>query len=164
MKRPVLYHVLYQNMEKSATTPPGSVSEADRHLEPWVLEICRDSIESAKLIILVLASQSRHLSGGLPASSRLPLSPLHEDQSSPSYLSWTDVQLLVGAYALLLSVQTAASFSFAFREITEIGEILDSAEDVLSGISSQSSGYADTLEILTNIRHTFQNSTPLAGL
>ncbi|KAL1969238.1 hypothetical protein VTN77DRAFT_492 [Rasamsonia byssochlamydoides] len=146
LNRPVLYFVLYQDLEHLATTPPGGVSAiAERHLDPWVLASCRDCIESAKLIILTLA-QHRH---------QMPI-----PRAGPN---WCDVQLLVGSYAVLLSVQTASSFSPPFRDVTEIGELLDMAEDILSGVTATSPGYLRTLEMLTNIRHNFQNSTPLTG-
>jgi hypothetical protein len=137
----VLYFVLYQDLEHLATTPPGGVSE--RHLESWVLTSCRDCIESAKLIILTLAQNK--LERSIP-------------RTDPS---WCDIQLLVGSYAVLLSVQTASSFSAPFRNVTEIGELLDVAEEILSGVTATSPGFLRTLDILTNIRHNFQSSTPL---
>ncbi|KKA16353.1 hypothetical protein T310_10049 [Rasamsonia emersonii CBS 393.64] len=146
LNRPVLYFVLYQDLEHLATTPPGGVSAvAEQHLKPWVFASCRDCIESAKLIILTLAQHQR----------QVPM-----PRAGPN---WCDIQLLVGSYAVLLSVQTAPSFSAPFRDVAEIGELLDMVEEILSGVTETSQGILRTLEILTNIRHNFQNSTPLTG-
>lgn len=162
----MLYFVLYHDLENSVTPSPGSASASDRQLEPWVFALCRDCIESSKVIILTLAQQFHQSTNGVDAHT--PFSPLdshavsRDDLSSPKngYATWTDIQLLVGSYAVLLSVQNATSFSSAFRDIASIDEILDMAERVLSWVTSSSLGYARTLEILANIRHNFRVSTP----
>ena len=115
---------------------------------------------------MTLSQQLYQSSTGI--GTHTPLSPLDshvvpgDNLSGPNYgyATWTDIQLLVGSYAVLLSVQNATSFSSAFREVASIDEILDIAERVLSRVAARSLGYARTLEILMNIRHNFRVSTP----
>jgi hypothetical protein len=114
---------------------------------------------------MTLAQQFHQSTDGI--GPHTPFSPLdghvsRDDLSGPKngYATWSDIQLLVGSYAVLLSVQSATSFSSAFRDIAAIDEILDIAEQVLSWVTSSSLGYARTLEILVNIRHNFRVSTP----
>lgn len=143
--------MLYQGIENSTTTPLDTAVELDRHLESRTIVACCDCIESAKLIILTLA---RHID--------LPNQEGHV--FFPARHNWCDIQLLVGSYAVLLSVQTAPSFSLHFRDITRIGDILDLAEEILSSVAPSSQGYATTLDILLNIRSNFQGTTPLTGV
>lgn len=164
LTRPVLYFVLYQDLENSSTTSPGSVFAADRQLEPWVFAYCRDCIECSKVIILTLAQYLQQLRPERTSFS--PRTTDHEVLRGNSTCfgpTWCDIQLLVGSYAVLLSVQTASAFSLAFRDIPKIDEILDIAERTLSRVTSSSMSYANTFEMLVNIRQNFQNSTPLTG-
>ncbi|KAK4948072.1 hypothetical protein LTR10_013126 [Elasticomyces elasticus] len=150
LNRPVLYWILYQNLEQTASPPSLSGAEeapvAERHLNAWVLDSCHACIESAKLIIYNLA-RSMPLSNGAVSYTTL--------------LTWCDVQLLIGAYVVLLSVQTATQFSSEFRDQQQIDEILDLAEATLSGVSHISHGFMRTLEIITNIRQGFENPSPV---
>ncbi|KIV80996.1 hypothetical protein PV11_08450 [Exophiala sideris] len=148
LNRPVLYWILYQNLEQTASPPSPSGAEeaavAERHLNAWVLDSCHACIESAKLIIYNLARPMPHCNSAHTTS-----------------LTWCDVQLLVGAYVVLLSVQTATQFSSEFRDQQQIDETLDLAEVTLSGVSDISHGFMRTLEIITNIRQGFENPSPV---
>lgn len=171
LTRPVLYFVLYHDLENSVTPSPGSALAADRYLEPWVFALCSNCIESSKVIIMCLAKQLYPSSGGIESHTPFSTQDYHADPangfagSRNRYLTtWSDIQLLVGAYAVLLSVQTAPSFSSTFRDVTSIDELLDTAEQVLSSLETSCSlGYAKTLEILVNIRHNLRASTPGAA-
>jgi hypothetical protein len=138
LNRPVLYWVLYEDLENS--TPSSGIVYAEQQLEPWIFASCRECIESAKLIILTL-SWSLQCEGML--------------------LTWCETQLLVGSFAILLSVQTATSFSHAFRNTVEISQLLNSVEKLLATFGT-SIGGQQTLEILSNMRRNFEASSPVA--
>ncbi|KAF7167778.1 hypothetical protein CNMCM6106_003221 [Aspergillus hiratsukae] len=139
LNRPVLYWVLYEDLENS---PPSSgIGHAEQQLEPWVFASCRECIESAKLILLTL---SRSLQcGGMS-------------------LTWSETQLLVGSFAVLLSVQTSTSFSYAFRNTVGISQLLNTVEELLSTFGTVSIGGQQTLEMLSNMKRNFEASSPLA--
>jgi hypothetical protein len=132
LNRPVLYWVLYEDLENS--TPSSGIVYAEQQLEP-----CRECID-AKLIILTL-SWSLQCEGML--------------------LTWCETQLLVGSFAVLLSVQTATSFSHAFRNTVEISQLLNSVEKLLATFGT-SIGGQQTLEMLSNMRRNIEASSPVA--
>ncbi|KAE9366820.1 hypothetical protein N431DRAFT_548543 [Stipitochalara longipes BDJ] len=107
LHRVVLYMIVYEDMEEAAT--PQSTR---REFEPWVLETCRSCTENAGLIILT--QHANYKSGNIV--------PYH---------SWCELQLLVGAYVVVLQVQSVLALAPMFRDLGEIGGLLDAAEMVL---------------------------------
>jgi hypothetical protein len=153
LKRPILYYVLYQNLEASAatttttttTTSPEGISSLDNHHQPnnaWVLAACHHCIENAKLIILTLARQNSYMSTLERPVMRRP--------------GWYETQLVVGSYAVLLSLKISPSLALStglsYSALDEISELLDLAEDILSRAARSSLGFAQTLDALRNIR------------
>ncbi|KAF4629864.1 hypothetical protein G7Y89_g8279 [Cudoniella acicularis] len=136
LHRPVLYMVVYEDMEEVAT-PTG----LHKDFEPWVLESCRSCTENAALIILSQYAQCK--------------SP----NSVPCH-SWCELQLLVGSYAVLLQVQSVPGLAPMFRDLGEIDSLLDAAEVVLSSVPFNSLSTSRTLEVLTNVRHNMTLQTP----
>lgn len=145
LNRPVLYWVLYQDIENS--NHPGIADGAERNLVAWVLNSCYTCIESAKLIVFNLTQSNVSQVG----TFETPV------------LSWREAQLLIGAYAVLLSVQTASQFSPQFREQQEIDMVLDMAESAMACAAPLSLAFVRSLELLTNIRQGFQNPSPIAS-
>jgi hypothetical protein len=128
--------VVYEDMEEAATP-----QVTRRDFEPWVLETCRSCTENAGLIIL--AQHAQYKSG-----DRVP------------YHGWCELQLLVGAYAVLLQVQSVPALAPMFRDLGEIGSLLNAAEMVLSNVPFTSLSTWRTLEALTNVRHNLTLQTP----
>lgn len=100
------------------------------------------------MIILTLLSWARQCEGG-------------EGEGMVS-LTWCETQLLVGSFAVLLSVQTATSFSYAFPDAIDIGHLLDTVEELLSTFGTLSLADRQTLEILLNMKRNFEVSSPVA--
>ncbi|OJJ54903.1 hypothetical protein ASPSYDRAFT_435077 [Aspergillus sydowii CBS 593.65] len=152
LNRPVLYWVLYEDLENSNPTPSSSSASgivyAEQQPESWLFPSCRKCIESAKMIILTLLSWARQCEGG-------------EGEGMVS-LTWCETQLLVGSFAVLLSVQTATSFSYAFPDAIDIGHLLDTVEELLSTFGTLSLADRQTLEILLNMKRNFEVSSPVA--
>ncbi|KAE8151356.1 hypothetical protein BDV25DRAFT_95835 [Aspergillus avenaceus] len=151
LNRPVLYSVLYQDLEELASAPEEGNTETHRQPEPGVLTMCRDCIENAKLIVLTIFDCLHHL-----------VRPNEENADTMCYPTWCDFQLLMGSYALLLSVQTAPTAPTLFEGNTEIGGILDMAETAMHSMRSLSPSYSSCLDMLLNVRQNYQVSTPLA--
>lgn len=139
LNRPVLYWVLYEDLENS--TPSCAPVHSEQLLEQWIFVSCRECIESAKLIILTLSWSL---------------------QCEGTRLTWCETQLLVGSFAVLLSVQTATSFSEAFRNTLEISQLLNTVLELLSAFGTVSLGGQQTLEMLSNMKRNFEASSPLA--
>jgi hypothetical protein len=136
LHRVVLYMIVYEDMEEVAT--PQSTR---REFEPWVLESCRSCTENAGLIILAQHAQ-------------------YKSADTVPYHSWCELQLLVGAYAVLLQVQSVPALAPMFRDLGEIDSLLDAAEMVLSNVPFTSLSTLRTLEALTNVRHNLTLQTP----
>lgn len=90
--------------------PPGADGAASDH-SPWVLESCRDCIESVALIIQLCKLQ-----------------PGSHAYSAPQY--WPEYQLLFASYLVLLQVKTHVSLKPYLRALGDTETLLDEVEEV----------------------------------
>ncbi|KAH8897607.1 hypothetical protein GQ53DRAFT_817898 [Thozetella sp. PMI_491] len=139
LNRPVLYFYLHKDMEYIVRPPDMQAALSDR--EPWILESCRDCIESAALIITICWVSS-------------------QDAAGRSYRSWLDYQLLFAAYLVLLQVKSVASLAPIFRTLGDIEGMLDSVESMFDASPTASCQIQRSLAILRNERHNFEISSP----
>lgn len=128
-------------MEYTVRPPDVRTLHSDR--EPWVLESCRDCIESAALLIYFF-----YISYELGTSMEL------------LYKNWCGIQSLFAAYLVLLQVRAVTSLVPVFRNIGDVDGLLDRVERLLECSSGDSLKVKRSLEILRNERHNFEVSSP----
>lgn len=120
---------------------------ADGGHDMWALESCHTCIDAATMIICILNHCFNHEAG--PAA----IPP-----------TWAEVQMLLGAYAILLSVQATPSRCQALRDTAELTQLLDLAESVMSNLFNRSEVFKDILKIILNMRQGFQSESPSTGM
>ena len=145
MHRPVLYFFLHKDMEYTVRPPDVRTLHSDR--EPWVLESCRDCIESAALIIYFSCIPAE--SGSLVESS---------------YQNWCGTQMLFATYLVLLQVRAVTSLIPVFRNIGDLDGLLDRVESILERTPVESLKVERSLHILRNERHNFEVSSPATNM
>lgn len=126
-------------MEYSVRPPNTTIAGSDHG--PWVLESCRDCIESAALIIQFCCID--------PAS-----------RAEEAYRNWCQFQLLFASYLVILQVKSLPSLGPIFRTIGEPEKLLDLVESVFENTRITSTKLQWSLEILRNARHNFETSSP----
>lgn len=137
LHRPVLYFFLHKDMEYTVRPPDNGTIQSDQ--EPWILESCRDCIESAALMI-----HFAHRS----FDPRLP------------YHNWIEIQLLVAAHLILLQVKSVTSLFPIFRNMGDFDELLDRVERMLEASPVQSLKVQMSLAIMRNERQNFDVGSP----
>ncbi|CAK7204281.1 hypothetical protein SEUCBS139899_007036 [Sporothrix eucalyptigena] len=154
LHRPVLYFFLHKDLEYTVR-PPENVRTLHVDREPWVLESCRDCIESAALLI--------HLSC-LTDQERAPT----KDESTTvedTYGSWCGLQVLFAAYLILLQVRSVPSLQPIFRNIGDMDALLDKVERAFARHPVRSSLILDkSLAILQDERRNFEAASPLTHM
>lgn len=128
-------------MEYTVRPPDVRTLHSDR--EPWVLESCRDCIESAALIIYFFC---------IPCESDISVDLL--------YKNWCGIQALFAAYLVLLQVRAVTSLVPVFRNIGDVDGLLDRVEKLLESSAQDSLQVNKSLDILRNERHNFEVSSP----
>lgn len=78
--------------------------------------------------------------------------------------TWVEVQMLLGAYAILLSVHATPSRCQTLRDPAELAQLLDLAESVMTKLFNRSEVFRDILKIMLNMRQGFQNESPSSGM
>ncbi|KAL1896368.1 hypothetical protein Sste5346_004753 [Sporothrix stenoceras] len=156
LHRPVLYFFLHKDLEYTVR-PPENVRTLHVDREPWVLESCRDCIESAALLIHLscLTPEERGTSAG------------NEDGSCVEDIfgSWCNLQMLFAAYLILLQVRSVPSLMPVFRNIGDMDALLDKVERAFTTHPIHKSLVLDkTLAILQDERRNFEAASPLAHM
>ncbi|KAL1864271.1 hypothetical protein VTK73DRAFT_6002 [Phialemonium thermophilum] len=141
LHRPVLYFFLHKEMEYTVRPPDGRTLRSDG--EPWILESCRDCIESAALIIYF---------------SYISAEPVHVIRGS--WRSWFHSQLLFAVYLILLQARVVPSLGPVLRNIGDVDGLLDRVEALLELSPIRSLKEGKSLEILRNERDNFGVSSP----
>jgi len=137
--RPVLYFFLHRDMEYSVRPPDNRDLRSGR--EPWILESCRDCIESTALLI--------HF-------SRVP-----GGESSSISTSWGEVQALFAAYLVLLQARSAGTaLRPIFRSVGDPDELLDWVERTFEAMPLRSLGVSRSLAVLRDERRNFEVASP----
>lgn len=137
--RPVLYFFLHRDMEYSIQ-PPNSDGAASDH-DPWVLESCRDCIESAALIVQFCGSG---FANNLKKSAR----------------SWCEYQLLFAAFLVILQTKGQEVFEPVFRIVGHAERLLDRVEGTFELASMESAILQQSLGVLRSVRQGFDASSP----
>ncbi|CAK7228850.1 hypothetical protein SBRCBS47491_007049 [Sporothrix bragantina] len=152
LHRPVLYFFLHKDLEYTVR-PPDNVRTLHVDREPWVLESCRDCIESAALLIHLWCTPSFERT----AEKWKPV----ED----TYGAWCGLQMLFAAYLILLQVRSVPSLQPVFRNIGDMDTLLDKVERVFASHPVRSSMALDkSLAILQDERRNFETSSPLTHM
>lgn len=137
--------------------PPERRSSQQSDHEPWILESCRDCLESAALLIYVsgisLDEPVYHRSGEMEDV---------DEHWSPerTWRSWCDIQLLFAAYLILLQAKSAPALMPVFRNVGEVDGLLDRVERIFESLAVQSVKVEMSLAILRNERHNFDVASP----
>ena len=156
LHRPVLYFFLHKDLEYTVR-PPENVRTLHVDREPWVLESCRDCIESAALLIHLscLTPEERGTSAG------------NEDGwcVEDVYGSWCGLQMLFAAYLILLQVRSVPSLMPVFRNIGDMDALLDKVERAFATHPVRGSLVLDkSLAILQDERRNFEAASPLTHM
>ena len=128
-------------MEFSVRPPDDIASNSSS--APWVLESCRDCIESAVLIILFLRKRLDYATG-----------------LESAHFSWFHMQLLFAAYLVILQVKAIPVLEQVARRAAEVDDLLDATESIFQNLPLQSVQVQTSLEILRNERGNFEASSP----
>ncbi|OAP63945.1 hypothetical protein AYL99_03172 [Fonsecaea erecta] len=139
VNRPILYHVLHVRYQNAVTTGNIGPIQHDLRLDPWVSESCHNCVQNATMIIL-LHSKARETKG-------------HE-----YFESWSNLQHLVAAYAIILQVQESA-IAVLLQGYGDPDRLLDIAEAVLEHGLNRPPNIRETLTILKHIRRNFKRNT-----
>lgn len=145
LHRPVLYFFLHKDMEYSVRPPDVRTINSDR--EPWVLESCRDCIESAALLVYFSC---------ISTESGSPVEKL--------YNNWCGTQMLFASYLVLLQVRSVTSLIPIFRNIGDLDDLLDRVERIFETLPVESVKAERSLSILRNERHNFDVSSPATNM
>ncbi|KIH87417.1 hypothetical protein SPBR_04705 [Sporothrix brasiliensis 5110] len=152
LHRPVLYYFLHNDLENAAR-PPGHVRALHVDREPWVLESCRDCIESAALLI--------HLSFPTPEERGTSAGTGGGLCVEDVFGSWCGLQMLFAAYLILLQVRVVPSLRPVFRNVGDADALLDKVERAFATHPVRRSLVLDTsLAILQDERRNFAAATP----
>ncbi|OAA63379.1 Zn(2)-C6 fungal-type DNA-binding domain protein [Niveomyces insectorum RCEF 264] len=154
LHRPVLYFFLHKDLEYTVR-PPGNTRTLHVDREPWVLESCRDCIESAALIIRLscLSAADNGQDGRYNAAVE------------NTYQSWCGLQMLFAAYLLLLQVRSVPSLVPVFRNIGDIDTLLDLVEHAFArGYPVRSLVLEKSLAILRDERRNFDVASPVTHM
>lgn len=136
LHRPVLYFFLHKDMEYKARPPDNQAMQSDQ--QSWILESCRKCIENAALIIHFLHQSSTQ-------------------DCAPH--SWVDLQLMMGAYLVLVQAKTTQAFLPIYRSVGDPEALLNFVEHALEASTFRSRKVYRTLEILRDERRSFEAST-----
>lgn len=120
-----------------AIHPPEADGGAADH-SPWVLESCRDCIESLGLIILICSSR--------------------RDAGASRY--WPEYQLLFACYLVLLQVRTQPMLEPYLRVIGNVERQLDSVEEMFRENIHKGPLIRESLSLLMTSRGNFDAVSP----
>jgi hypothetical protein len=123
-------------MEYAVRPPDQEATQSDR--EPWVLESCRNCIESAALMA--------HLSAGNPGDIALPI-------------SWLEAEMLFAAHLVILQAKSFEGLAPVFDTVGDAEILLDLIEATFETGARRSSKIRRGLEILRNVRQNLPNIT-----
>ncbi|ERS98238.1 hypothetical protein HMPREF1624_05021 [Sporothrix schenckii ATCC 58251] len=151
LHRPVLYYFLHNDLENTTRPPGHHALHVDP--EPWVLESCRDCIESAALLVH-LSFPTPEERGTFPGTGG---GLCVEDV----FGSWCGLQMLFAAYLILLQVRAVPSLRPVFRNVGDADALLDKVERAFATHPVHGSLVLDTsLAILQDERRNFAAASP----
>ncbi|KIX93068.1 uncharacterized protein Z520_11125 [Fonsecaea multimorphosa CBS 102226] len=143
VNRPILYHVLharYQNAVSATNATNAGPSVQDPILDPWVYESCHNCVQNATMIILLHSKR-------------------HETTRHEYFESWSNLQHLIAAYAIILQVQ-ASAISILLQGYGDPEQLLDLADAALEHGLNRPPNVRESLGILRHIRENFRRDTP----
>lgn len=136
--RPVLYFFLHKDMEYTIQPPNTDGGHLD--LVPWVLESCRDCIESAALYIDICYT-----------------GPV---RNGWHYRNWCDYQLLFAAYFVILQAKALEVFEPIFRNVKDAETLLDQVEEMHDPHFSEALILMRNQTTLKRVRREFDAASP----
>jgi hypothetical protein len=126
-------------MEYSIQSPNETGAASDH--QPWVMESCRDCIESAALIILLCTT-------------------LSDDHADTHHRMWFEYQLLFASHLTILQARSLALFTPIFRNIGDVEALLDRVEAIFRSPHIASRKVQQSLAVLQNTRQNFEAMSP----